>query len=142
MTANNFKMMRQLIYLIKKWNGVFFANHVLTEISMRLGLSHAYGQPMMVHFEPTTHCNAACTMCGRNSAHNACLSKNPKNMSLETFRETLLKFPYCENVRMQGFGESLLNPEIVEMIKLCKSKKIRVSLTTNASLLSGGMSRG
>lgn len=141
MTVNNFKMIRRLVYLIKRWNKVFFANHVLTEISMRLGLSHAYGQPIIVHFEPTTYCNATCSMCSRNSTHNANLSKNPKNMSLKTFREMLLKFPYCEDVRMQGLGESLLNPEMLEMIKLCKSRKIRVSLTTNASLLSESMSR-
>jgi MoaA/NifB/PqqE/SkfB family radical SAM enzyme len=96
--------------------------------------------PSIIHLETTTKCNLACTICPRTNSLNKPGSKEDerwnKNLSLEQFQEILDQLGSLRYVRLHGFGEPLMNPDLSHMISLLSSRGIDAEFTTNASLLS------
>jgi len=88
-------------------------------------------------FEPTLQCNLSCSMCSRDS-----LPSLEGRMSLENFRTMIEKIPGLSFVFIAGLGETLIHRDIVAMIEYLASRRIRVSLITNGTLLSEEMARG
>lgn len=84
--------------------------------------------------EPTTKCNFTCGYCcGRVMPQ--------RNISMETFRQTLDRFPDATHVQIQGEGEPLLHPHFFEMAELCRKRSIDVSCITNGSLITAKAAR-
>lgn len=86
-----------------------------------------------VYLEVTTRCNLRCANCVRNT-----WNEELADMSAETFNrvmDSLRALPELREVYFGGFGEPLLHPEIEEMVKEVKSLGIRVSMSTNGTLL-------
>ncbi|MDH7508616.1 MAG: tungsten cofactor oxidoreductase radical SAM maturase [Methanomassiliicoccales archaeon] len=86
-----------------------------------------------VFIEATTRCNLHCVNCVRNA-----WDENLEDMSSETFEhimEGLKELPELREVYFGGFGEPLLHPRILEMIEAVKSLGVRVSMSTNGTLL-------
>ena len=81
----------------------------------------------------TNKCNFNCKMCQRFD-----LQVPIKEMSLENFKIILSKLKGVKSIILTGWGEPLLHPNLIEMIKLCKEKKLAVRFTTNGSLLDEG----
>jgi MoaA/NifB/PqqE/SkfB family radical SAM enzyme len=52
-------------------------------------------------------------------------------MSLDTYEKISKSFPYVENVYLSGWGEPLLNPNFLNMIRLAKEEGCSVGFTTN-----------
>ncbi len=71
----------------------------------------------------TSKCNLDCPHC---------YSKNltKKTISLKTVRSIVKKFPNLKKVNF-GTGESILNPELPEIIDFFHSKNIKIALTSN-----------
>jgi len=61
---------------------------------------------------------------------------SPKDLSLEEFKYIVSRFPDSGHFILHGIGESLLNPEIFEMIRYVRSLKKTAVFTTNGTLLS------
>lgn len=81
-----------------------------------------------IQIEPTTRCNFNCSYCcGRHLAFS--------DMSLETFKQAIDLFPSLEKVQVQGEGEPLLSPYFFDMVSYAKSKGLKVTTTSNGSLL-------
>ena len=96
-------------------------------------------KPRKLNIEVTTRCNLNCTMCLSRVWKEA-----SGDMSMETFKALLPVFPQLETVNIIGIGEPLLNPNIIEMIRLGKASlppKGTFSLTTNATLIDDQMAR-
>jgi MoaA/NifB/PqqE/SkfB family radical SAM enzyme len=81
-----------------------------------------------VQIEPTTRCNFTCGFCcGR--------SMTQSDLDFEQFERTLAQFPRLRHVELQGEGEPLMHPRLFDMIALCRSRGIVISMITNGSLL-------
>lgn len=91
---------------------------------------------MIVQIETTTVCNAACVFCVHKT-----IKREKTHMQQSVFEETILDctkiFP-LERICLTGFGETLLDPEILNRIKLVKYylKDVSIDLFTNGTNLS------
>ena len=82
-----------------------------------------------IQVEVTSHCNAACVYCP-----NSLFTKR-QHMPLQLFNHLMPYLVYTDLVYLQGWGEPLLNSDLFDMIRMCKSKGKRVGFTTNGMLL-------
>src|SRR3954469_15576148 len=94
--------------------------------------------PVEVQLEVTGACNLACTMC--LVSYRPKIGRRSGAMSLETFREVLDRLPGLERLTLQGLGEPLLAPDIVEMVREAASRGIDMGFNSNANLLTRRMS--
>ncbi len=83
-----------------------------------------------IQVEVSTRCNGACIYCPQPLFHQK------QNMKLKLFKQLFPYLGYTRLVYLQGWGEPLLNPDIFDMIRMCKAKGKRVGFTTNGMLLS------
>ena len=89
--------------------------------------------PPAVNVELTNRCNLNCTMCDRES-----MSREQGLIEMSLFQKIIdnaaeIKVP---EVRLNRYGEPLLHPSLVEMIRYAKAKGIpNVNFTSNAVLL-------
>lgn len=110
------------------------ANTALNETERRLGRGHLLSNPDIVHIEPTTACNLGCKMCGRSTLWKD-LVKNSAHMKRETFEKLI---PFLRTARLavlHGWGEPLLHPDLLWMVKTCKEQGCMVTFHTNGLLL-------
>ncbi len=83
-----------------------------------------------VQVEVSTHCQLNCLMCPKSIFRKDWVYEH---MDLDTFRNVPFKlFKYAH---LQGWGEPLLNPNIIEMIEIAKREGCSVGITTNGVLL-------
>lgn len=95
--------------------------------------------PPSIQIEPTLFCNAACITC--------CHSKTTRkkgSMDWDLFTKIIDDASQIGVKRAQLFvyGEPLIHPKIVDMIRYVKSRNMGFHLTTNGSLLSGKIAEG
>ena len=98
--------------------------------------------PIQMFIDPSSSCNFSCRFC-----YHANKASIPHDvMSMETFRKLatdLGEFPHpITIVKLYGFGEPLVNPNIARMVGMLKYSGVssRVELTTNGWLLTHAMS--
>lgn len=93
-----------------------------------------------VYIEPTNQCNLDCLTCMRN------VWDEPLGMMSEAVFERVLEgveqFSPPPTVFFGGFGEPLVHPKIVDMVRQAKELGSRVELITNGILLSEATARG
>lgn len=105
--------------------------------------------PLSMQIELSSACNFRCVYCMHHNDDNI---KNGKlkigNMTMETFQQIvdeLSQFPQkLRFITLQSRGESLINKEIVQMLRLIKKREVadKIGLYTNGSLLSKEISDG
>jgi len=90
------------------------------------------GYPVIAQVEPVNFCNLSCPLCLTTSQTEA----RPKKMlSLNAYQTFIHDIgAYLLLLVLWGWGEPLLNPDIIKMIQLAKSKNILVHLSTNGSV--------
>jgi MoaA/NifB/PqqE/SkfB family radical SAM enzyme len=95
--------------------------------------------PLVVIAENTNICNARCVMCPSTTTKR---SRGFMDMALyRKIVDECARYPGVE-LRVTGFGEPLLDKNLIARIQFAKDKGIEnVNLTTNASLLDEDMSR-
>jgi len=89
--------------------------------------------PRKLNIEVVTRCNLNCAMCARKV-----FKEEPGDMSLETYKSLVPVFSEVEAVNVIGLGEPLLNENILEMVRIGKTRLTpngTFSLTTNATLI-------
>lgn len=87
--------------------------------------------PYRVDIEPTTRCFLNCRYCQVPFWER----KELKDLEFETFQKILDKMPQLLEIKLQGQGEPLLNPELFEMIQYATKKYIIVRFNTNGMML-------
>lgn len=113
-----------------------FLNLCLTISTLKIEPSYVYSQPFRIYLEPTTRCNLECQMCYFPT------SERPKqDLSFNNFLKILDQFPYLQDLQLQGIGEPLLNPDIFRMAEYAKTKRIRVGLFTNTTLINSDVAK-
>ena len=85
-----------------------------------------------VQVEVTTYCNSDCIYCPHTTMG---FRWQKMHMTLALFRELIPFMRDTKLIYLQGWGEPLLNPELFEMIRMCKDNGKRVGFTTNGMLL-------
>jgi radical SAM protein with 4Fe4S-binding SPASM domain len=89
--------------------------------------------PRELQVEVTGACNLACRMCLVRYAPR--IGRRSGAMSVPAFRRLLEDLPDLERVTLQGLGEPLLAPGLLELVELCAERGIRVGFNTNGTLL-------
>lgn len=95
--------------------------------------------PPTVYVELTNKCNLNCIMCDRGA-----LSRQKLEMGMELFQRVIDNASEIgvPEVKLNRFGEPLLQPLLIDMIRYAKDKGIpRVYFTTNATLLNETLAR-
>lgn len=77
--------------------------------------------------ELTTDCPLRCRMCPREEG----AVWQSERMTLENFRKILPYLPEVETVVLEGWGESLLHPDLTEIVRLVKKAGPRVGFVTS-----------
>ena len=88
-------------------------------------------RPLHVQWLPTNRCNLSCRFC-------SCSERNRGlQMEMPTARMVIVELAElgCRAVTITGGGESLMHPDIVEMIEWFTDNDIAVGLVTNGLLL-------
>ncbi|WP_027186543.1 radical SAM protein [Desulfovibrio inopinatus] len=94
---------------------------------------HCISLPVMMDIEPDSRCNFRCIMCAR--AKEGVKAKGSPRLKLEDFKKFMDANPQFVEVKVQGVGEPLLNPDIFDMISYAISRDTWVRTTVNGSLL-------
>ncbi|MBI4454557.1 MAG: radical SAM protein [Acidobacteria bacterium] len=82
------------------------------------------------HLEPTFRCNLGCEMCPRFSSEDPHL-----DMTMDTYGRITGAMGYAHTVDFTGWGESLLHPQIYDMIRMAKPAGCFTAMTTNGTAL-------
>lgn len=110
------------------WRAV--ADAAWNEAAFRLGLP---GMPRLttLHVEVTNRCNLRCVYCPVNRS----LARPKSDLSFERFVELLDRARGIRTLLPFQWGEPLLHPRIVDMVREATRRGILTYLTTNGTLL-------
>ena len=101
---------------------------------MRGSTDLPYG-PIKLHIEPTSACNLRCPMCPQSVLADE-LKKQKPFMDMGLFRRIIDEArPSVREANLFFRGESLMHPDIYEMIEVCERAGIAAHINTNATLL-------
>ena len=82
-----------------------------------------------IYVELTNRCNLQCSFCSQSN-------RPYRDLSLEEFAHILKEIsPYTKNIYLHVKGEPLLYPRLDEVLTLCDVHNIKVSITSNGTLL-------
>lgn len=110
---------------------------VIREISERRDTVVTY--PFEIQFSGEHRCNLRCVQCGatveRNSGIEPLMDQRLPQRSLERFRKIAVGLPYWEWLSLTGSGETLINPELPQILEmLAGPRESRVAFNTNGTL--------
>jgi radical SAM protein with 4Fe4S-binding SPASM domain len=89
--------------------------------------------PTALQVEVTSACNLRCAMC--LVRYRPPVNKLAGAMPLDLLRQLVDDVPALRQLTLQGLGEPLLAPDLLEMIGYAKSRGVRVGFNSNATLL-------
>jgi radical SAM protein with 4Fe4S-binding SPASM domain len=95
--------------------------------------------PREIQLEVTGACNLACTMC--LVSYRPKVGKRQGALEYERFRQIVDELPELERLTLQGLGEPLLAPRLIDMVAYAAARGIAVGFNTNAQLLTPERSR-
>jgi radical SAM protein with 4Fe4S-binding SPASM domain len=95
--------------------------------------------PGEIQLEVTGACNLACTMC--LVSYRPKIGKRRGALDFERFCGIVDGLPQLERLTLQGLGEPLLAPRLIEMVAYAAGHGIAVGFNTNAQLLTPERSR-
>jgi len=90
--------------------------------------------PDELQLEVTSACNLRCTMC--LVSYQAPVNKLAGAMTPDLFGRIVGEVPTLRRLTLQGLGEPLLSPYLVDHVRLAKAHGIEVGFNSNATLLS------
>ena len=109
-------------------------NWFLTESSVFPKPSKPWGFPTLIHLEPTNYCNLRCVTCPTTRG----LKRARGHMSLELFKKIIDELsPYLLLILLWDWGEPFLNPDVYDMIRYARHKKIKLISSTNGHVFAG-----
>jgi radical SAM protein with 4Fe4S-binding SPASM domain len=109
-------------------------NRALLYFSYVLKLKKSLGSPVIKLIEPTNACMMNCLMCPRKQ-----MKRKVQYMDFELFKRIIDQAKWDDNLWIHNFGDPLLHPKIIDMIKYVAKKGIKARISTNPNLLSEKM---
>ncbi len=90
--------------------------------------------PTILQIEPTNRCNLKCIMCPHGC--NKISEYNDLEFPvMKKIIEEIYGYKYLKGVHIQGLGEPLLYPELVDAIAFCKEKNLETYFNSNLTIL-------
>jgi MoaA/NifB/PqqE/SkfB family radical SAM enzyme len=89
--------------------------------------------PAHLQLEITSACNLSCAMC--LVRYRPPVNKLAGAMAPELFYRLVEQVPPLRRLTLQGLGEPLLAPHLLDMLRYAKSRRITVGFNSNATLL-------
>ena len=102
-------------------------------------LHHPSRDLEQVYLEVTTRCNLNCITCIRNNWNDP-----GADLSWELFHHLLQQmaaFPRLKTIHFGGFGEPLLHPRLLDMVRAAREAGYSVKVSTNGMLLDRELAR-
>jgi len=87
--------------------------------------------PTHIQLEPTVRCNLHCITCTRDTVIP---TYSKMDLTVEEINKILSFFPNLKSVKLQGLGEPLFHPQIEEILRKFKERKVRVWMISNGTL--------
>ena len=106
-------------------------NYIVAQADIREEVCQSL--PIMMDIEPDSRCNFRCIMCARAKA--GVRPKVEPRLTFDAFKRFLDNNPQFTEVKIQGVGEPLLNPDLFDMIRYAIDRDTWVRTTVNGSLL-------
>ncbi len=127
--GDSMKRMRDRIRNLNLRN---LANRIQVEFDTRLRKSLVTSYPIGLIVEPRNYCNLRCPLCPTGQR----LPTSRGTMKLETFTRIIDELhPYLRQMNLYYVGEPLLCEHLHEMISYAHQHKIRVSTSSNLTIL-------
>ncbi len=124
--------MRSVVTQIRSVTPKRVYNLLMGQLGHRMGLSRLYNLPAKLSIETGNICNLRCPLCptGQHdpSARKGLLPFQTFKKAIDELGEGLLL------LRLYDWGEPLLNPELVNMMRYASAMAIPVKISTNLSL--------
>lgn len=95
--------------------------------------------PTTLQLEVTASCNLRCPMC--LVAYRPRQRRHGASVRVDELERLLDEVPSVRDLTLQGLGEPLLAPDIVELVRTAARRDVRVGFNTNATLLTGPVAR-
>jgi MoaA/NifB/PqqE/SkfB family radical SAM enzyme len=115
------------------------ANLALIKVQRRLRLPQALAMPSSYFIDPVNVCNLRCPLCPTG---RGVLARPRGRMALPDLRRIVDEIaPYAYRIEMYNWGEPLLHPDIVDMIRYASEKRISVGLSSNLNRFEPGTAR-
>ena len=89
--------------------------------------------PRELQLEVTGACNLACQMC--LVRYRPRLGRKTAAMCFHTFKRIVDELPDLEKLTLQGLGEPLLAPDLMQMVEYASARGVRMGFNTNGTLL-------
>lgn len=131
------KGIKRKLNKVRKFGLAGTTQRLLGKVGKRFNILPAV--PPTVYIELTDICNLECVMCDRQG-----MTRKSGLMKMDLFKKIIDNAAEVNvpSVKLNRFGESLIHPSLVEMIKYSKDKGIPwVYFTSNATLLTEEKSR-
>lgn len=126
---------------MKYMNFNSFVNDIINRIEIKLRNTHLISKPVEMSIEPTLQCNSNCIMCNRN--FNRKETKYAEGfLSWDILMKAKPFIRYAKQISFGGFGEALLHPEYIAMLKEIKKTNPFVYFFTNGALMTDEIGRG
>lgn len=103
-----------------------------------MSVSVAPPLPRELQVEVTGACNLACTMC--LVRYRPKIGRRSGAMCFHTFREIVDALPELDKLTLQGLGEPLLAPDLLQMVEYAAARGVRVGFNTNGTFLTPAVS--
>ena len=129
------------INILRERGVSILVNTALTKKAARKKEGYCYNLPAFAQIEITTYCNLRCSTCKEFEDEFGTGANYSRHMKFEGFKQILYKLPYLRWIRLNGVGEPLLNPDLLQMINYATKKGIDVSFFSNATVLKKDIAR-
>ena len=94
---------------------------------------HAWGWPVHMHVELTNYCNLKCKVCPTGTGK---LNRQRAEMQPALFERLMNEVgPYLLTLSLWGWGESLLHPQLADMLRITQNRGVITFLSTNGQNL-------
>lgn len=115
-------------------NATSFANKLLNRAEIKFERTNLLSRPIELTLEPTLECNSNCIMCNRNFSRLE-VKQTKGFLGWETFDKVRPFFSTAERVLFGGFGEPLMHPDYLNMLKEIKQAGPYVYVFSNGILM-------
>lgn len=107
-------------------------NFILSRLESRLRRRRPRSYPIGLQLEPTTHCQLECPLCPRDRATRGA---GPAHMKWESYERLIAEVgPRLIVIAFWQWGEPLLYPRIVDMVRTAHERGVLTLISTNGQV--------
>ena len=114
-----------------KYPEVKFINQILSQIDFTAKKTVVWHYPEMLQIEHTDICNARCIMCNHSFTRN----HGCQYIDMAVIHRLEPYLPYVRYIALNGIGEPLLHPNIMELMQIYEKYGIKLTTNTNLSIM-------